>query len=397
VDNPLIWQRQQFRKPRGRTSLVAFAGDTLIGFPDGRELRIEPALVEHLAECDHVIVNQEGALTTAPGAKARPYGVHPRFVTGLKALGVSAAVLANNHVLDHGPQGLRETVDVLHRSGIRTVGAGQTPADAAEPLVLDLPSGPLALVAFFHYRPRPPARFPGPRRLELSTAAEQIASLRHRGRTVCVIYHGGEEFSGIPWPRRRGLLRSLVRAGAQMVVAHHPHVVQGMELYGGRPIAYSLGNFYFNSYHRIFAGTDVGLVLGIELDREGPFATRHLFTLADRDHAALSILRGPARDTGEDLLRQFQGLVRNEYAYARAWRRESLMRLLGRILNPREPDQNRARYAWLRVRIALHLIRQGFGAQENRDMFSAAVHGLIEGVVHLSLGGRPQLIFTQET
>lgn len=391
-----MWQRQQFREPRGATSLVACAGDTLIGFPDGRDLRIEPALIEHLAECDHVIVNQEGALTTAGGVKSRPYGAHPRFVESLKALRVSVAVLANNHVLDYGDQGLRETIEVLQRNGIRTVGAGETREQAGQPLILDLPSGPLALLAFYHYGPSPPVRFPGPMRLDPAVTAERIAAIRQAGRQVCVIYHGGEEFSGIPWPKRRRLLQALVRAGAHMVLAHHPHVVQGMELYGGRPIAYSLGNFYFNSRHRIFAGTDVGLVAGIELDRDGPFAVRHLFTVADRDNAALSILQGPARQAAEELLRQFKDLLHNERDYRRAWRHESLMRLVGRHLNPRKPDQNRAQYAWLRVRIALHTIRQGLGAEENRDILSSAMHGLVERIGRRSLGRLPHLVFTHQ-
>lgn len=181
----------------------------------------------------------------------------------LSALGVSVAALANNHIADYGRDGLADTLRLLQDSGIPTVGAGWTPAEASKPLVIEkggLKIGFLAL-AQPEISAATEKRKWGAGVLEETAAVEAMRRLTSCVDISIAYLHFGVEFYEYPTPSQIRLARSLVDAGAKLVLGHHPHVPQGWEWYKGAFIAYSLGNFLFDMRPVREAGLRIGLLV----------------------------------------------------------------------------------------------------------------------------------------
>jgi poly-gamma-glutamate capsule biosynthesis protein CapA/YwtB (metallophosphatase superfamily) len=206
-------------------------------------------LLPVLRRADLRVVNCESALTSASSPAWKSGAVfkgEPAHVTGLTAVPFDVACLANNHVLDYGGAGLRDTLRVLRREGIRTVGAGLTGAEAHAPLSV-LANGQTIHIVNISEGEDLTASTGGAGVFgwDIARAAALVRRLKTRGGVVLVVAHCGLEYVPFPPPYVVSAFRALVDAGADCVVGHHPHVPQGIEWWRGRPILYSLGNFVF--------------------------------------------------------------------------------------------------------------------------------------------------------
>ncbi|MFB3855113.1 MAG: CapA family protein [Vicinamibacterales bacterium] len=225
-----------------------------------------------LRDADLRIVNCEAALTRAKKPVWKSGAVfkgEPAHAKALAAVPFDVACLANNHVLDYGVGGLRETIDILARHGIRTVGAGLDGKQAHAPLSIDVNGLKVHIVNVSEGEDLTASKNgPGVFGWDIPRALSEIAKCRQRGGAVICIAHCGLEYTPYPPPYVVGAFRSMADAGASAVVGHHPHVVQGVEWRGGRPIVYSLGNFAFyqltNLYYRKLGAA---LVLNLEGER----------------------------------------------------------------------------------------------------------------------------------
>jgi len=206
-------------------------------------------LLPLLRAADLRIVNCECALTKATRPVWKSGSVfkgEPAHVRGLTAVPFEVACLANNHVLDYGVPGLRETLNVLHRNGVKTVGAGLTEKQALEPLSITVNRTRVHIVNFSEGEDLTPSRGgPGVFGWDIPRAASLVARCRKQGGLVIAIGHCGVEYIPFPPPYVASAFRALVEAGADCVAGHHPHVPQGIAWHRGRPIVYSLGNFVF--------------------------------------------------------------------------------------------------------------------------------------------------------
>jgi poly-gamma-glutamate capsule biosynthesis protein CapA/YwtB (metallophosphatase superfamily) len=164
----------------------------------------------------------------------------------LAEAGFSAITLANNHILNCGAHGLRETIQGLEQVGIAHTGAGMTLAEALEPAYLCVQGMTIALVAFC-YGPPAGRTTPGVAPYDPRVMRKGLLTARANADLVIAILHDGLEFSDVPPSKTRARFRFLAENGADIVVGHHPHVLQGLEWYGDVPIAYSLGNLLFDS------------------------------------------------------------------------------------------------------------------------------------------------------
>lgn len=200
-----------------------------------------------LRDADLAIVNLECVLGDAgqPTAKDGPHLRLPASaVEGLAVVPFHLACLANNHSMDFGPQGLACTRQLLLEKGIFSVGAGLDGREARRPFVTQVEGVRLAIVnAAEGEEARSMADGPGVGDFDRDRLVQQIAALRSQADVVVAILHAGREWVPVPPPYVHHTYRALVEAGADLVVGHHPHVPQGVEVYQGRPIAYSLGNF----------------------------------------------------------------------------------------------------------------------------------------------------------
>ncbi|HWL51602.1 MAG TPA: CapA family protein [Chthoniobacteraceae bacterium] len=216
-------------------------------------------LLPLLRGSDLNIVNVECVLGEkgAPIPKAGPClrGDEKVALAALTQVPFHVATLANNHSMDYGPESLEETLALLRGAGIRTVGAAMNGEEAACPLIIENDRLRLGIINCGEGEACASlAGGPGAYVFDLEVQEAQIRALKGEVDAVVVIFHGGREHAPMPPPYVVRALRRFAEAGAAAVIAHHPHVPQGLEVHAGVPIAYSQGNFVFRrevpSYYR---------------------------------------------------------------------------------------------------------------------------------------------------
>jgi poly-gamma-glutamate capsule biosynthesis protein CapA/YwtB (metallophosphatase superfamily) len=199
---------------------------------------------------DISMVNLNAPLTTAlqaqPGKQKIAKG-NPTNVEALKNGGIDLVNLANNHTMDYQSAGLDETLKTLEKAGIAAVGAGRNQQEARRPVVMELKGQRIAYLGYYDSdfnAAGDHAAGINPRRND--RIAADIKSLRSQVDWIVVNYHWGEELAKYPGDWQIDLARFTVDQGADLVVGHHAKTLQGAEVYKGRPIVYSLGNFIFS-------------------------------------------------------------------------------------------------------------------------------------------------------
>jgi hypothetical protein len=206
-------------------------------------------VVDRFRSADLAIANLEYPLTRST-TKLDKYGSHqkgdPAAIAVMKEAGVGLLTLANNHIMDYGAEGLADTLETCTRADIRTVGAGRTLSEASQPSKTTLKGRRVAVLGIceneFSIAREAHA---GAAPLDPVANYHAIRMAREDADIVLVLFHGGSEFSHFPSPRIVRTCRFFVEAGATAVVCHHPHYVQGYELYRGAPILYSLGKLFY--------------------------------------------------------------------------------------------------------------------------------------------------------
>ncbi|MEP6756800.1 MAG: CapA family protein, partial [Chthonomonadales bacterium] len=172
----------------------------------------------------------------------------PTNAKALKDAGFKIVCLANNHSLDYDRPALVETIAALERNGIPFAGAGRTKADAHRAVILNVKGLKVAFLAYLGLFPAIlPEREgkPSVAMAEATAIRRDIAAVRSQVDFVIVSLHAGVERKRHHSSRQENIAHTMVDAGADMVIGHHPHVVQDFETYKGKPIFYSLGNFVF--------------------------------------------------------------------------------------------------------------------------------------------------------
>lgn len=232
-----------------------------------------------LAGADLALGNLEGVIGAAaapePGITSDPAGPYRlRAPVGavdlLQAAGFDLLGLANNHALDFGPASLEETAQQLQAAGITPVGAGPTVESAQATHFRQAGSLRLAFLAFNAVPdPAGPAAGVGwqPAQWDQAQALAAISAARTEADAVIVSVHWGREYALTPDPAQVASADLMLAAGADLVVGHHPHAVQGpARLQAGRVVLYSLGNFVFDQE---FDPARQGLALRAFFDRQG--------------------------------------------------------------------------------------------------------------------------------
>lgn len=171
----------------------------------------------------------------------------PALVRAVKSAGFHVVSLANNHMFDALERGFLTLRDLLNDIGLTHFGAGMNLDEAVAPAMVASQGLQLAFLGATDRRSGP-FQFAGPdcwgvASLDMDRLTQQIRDLRERVDHVLVSVHWGEERFLIPSPTQIDQARALIDAGASMVLGHHPHVLQGLELWHNRPIIYSMGNF----------------------------------------------------------------------------------------------------------------------------------------------------------
>lgn len=177
----------------------------------------------------------------------------PDSAVAIKEAGFSVLSLANNHIMDYGATGLSDSIKYLDSNSILHTGAGMNLDSARKPAILDAAG---SKVAFLSYSLTYPAEyFAGHTRYGTAPGyaaffRNDIKLARKHADHVVVSFHWGKELAEKPSPYQRRAARAAIDAGADVVLGHHPHVLQGIERYRNGLILYSLGNYAFGSRSR---------------------------------------------------------------------------------------------------------------------------------------------------
>lgn len=241
--------------------------------------------------------------------------------------GFSAVSLANNHMLDGGGDGLKQTLERLYEEGVPWFGAGNNEREARKPCILDIGGTTVAFLSAGDssedYATNQRAGI-----APLEPFAELLSATRSaadQASVVVVQLHCDLEFSPAPAPYRVQLSRDLIDAGATMVIQHHPHVVQGVERYKGGLIAYSLGNFLFklkgNSYQKKYPETRFGCVLSIELSDDASVQEWRVIPVEIQDDDRPVLLTGACKARFEAEFEQRCRILENRASLRKAWRK----------------------------------------------------------------------------
>jgi len=210
-----------------------------------------------LRQDDLTIGNLECAVATSgrPEVKEFTFRARPPALRQLTAGGVDAVSLANNHSQDYGHEALVETFGHLHAAGIPWAGAGRDADAAYRPQVLQVRGRKVALLAASRVLPSgtwyAEPGHPGLAQVyEPTRLLAEVRRVRPQVDIVLVYLHWGIERMPVPFQWQRNLAKRLIEAGADAILGSHPHVLQGFEIYRGKPIAYSLGNFVFTDRNK---------------------------------------------------------------------------------------------------------------------------------------------------
>jgi len=215
-------------------------------FRDGDAGSIFHDLLPEFEAADYSLVNLECPLVAraSPIPKAGPtYGADPGCVSGLKAAKIRAVNLANNHIMDHGAEGLRSTIDTCHLAGIACVGAGQDLGAANQLLIVRVGDERIAFhgMAEREFSIAGQAAW-GANPLDLIDFCGRIRASRDQYDRLIVLVHGGAELFPYPSPRLQKTCRFLVEQGADAVICQHSHCAGTYEVFRGAPIVYGQGN-----------------------------------------------------------------------------------------------------------------------------------------------------------
>ena len=284
----------------GQTITIAAVGDIMLGSPFPNDTRMPPndgadllrPVTPILSEADIAFGNMEGPIvdgglsekckpppTPQPGEKPEPircyaFRMPTRYAAYLKEAGFDIMSLANNHAADFGDAGRASTRRTLDSLGIKHAGSDRRQFSTT---YLDVPGRTIAFIGFAHNNIVPNVN-------DLVAARALVTQAAKKADIVVVSFHGGAEGIGsqhVPqstelfFGEKRGNLplfaRTVIDAGADLVLGHGPHVLRGMEVYKDRLIAYSLGNFATYGWFRLEDETALSAILSVDLALDGKF------------------------------------------------------------------------------------------------------------------------------
>lgn len=272
---------------------ILITGDLVINRTYSAE-SIDAEILKVFGSSDYNIVNLEAPITESEDKiiKTGPYLKSNKESTKnvLNSLNIDLVTLANNHIMDYGSKGLNDTISFCEENNVHYVGAGNNMAAASR--VHYLTTNELN-IAFYNVAENEWASATstcgGANGMDVIDDAKLIKKVSKEVDYLFVIVHGGHEYYNLPSPRMKKQYQFYIDCGADIVVGHHPHCISGNEVYNGKPIYYSLGNFLFtknNIHDQWYEGAILEVILSA-----GVLATKLHFIQQEKDTFSLKKLK----------------------------------------------------------------------------------------------------------
>lgn len=220
-----------------------------------------------LSSADITVANLETPVDHTAAVSGYPkFNTRPELLLALKTAGLGIVSLANNHALDAGPEGLKRTIDNVQSSGLLVFGAGRAPAEAEQAITKSIRGVTMAFLGYtYSTNERMRKKKKNLSRVnilgaesenDLARAASDVRKARQVADIVIVSLHWGDEYKTVPTSWQRRVATELIESGADIILGHHPHVLQPIVSYtakNGRQglIAFSLGNFISSQNYEI--------------------------------------------------------------------------------------------------------------------------------------------------
>lgn len=226
-------------------------GINLPYFSDGDVQSIFNDLLVDFEKADLTIFNLECPLIDqkSPILKCGPVlGVESSSINGLKAAKIDVVNLANNHIMDHGPKGLINTIKVCADNGIATVGAGENLESARRILIRDVGGIRIGILGVAeHEFSIATNKSYGANPFDLIDYVRNLNNNKSKFDYLIVLFHGGNEYYPLPSPRVKNVCQFMVEMGANAVIMQHSHCAGSIQEYKGSQIVYGQGNLIFDS------------------------------------------------------------------------------------------------------------------------------------------------------
>jgi poly-gamma-glutamate capsule biosynthesis protein CapA/YwtB (metallophosphatase superfamily) len=236
---------------------LSAAGDIRLSGPIAEIAREDGAdapskAVKELLTADIEFANLETPITErgAKTPKTWNFRAKPRDLRIVRAAGITVVNIANNHVWDYGRDGFLDTLKYLEKDGWTYVGGGRDRAAAEEVRLFEFEGLTVGIVGLTSTHPEAGwagKNKPGVAYSDFDRMGGIVGRAKARCDVLVVSFHGGTELADDANDIQKAVAHAAIDAGADLFLGHHPHVIQPIELYKGKPILYSLGNFLFVS------------------------------------------------------------------------------------------------------------------------------------------------------
>ncbi len=226
-------------------------------------------IVDFLKEADILFGNLESPISDKGKKVGSIYSfrTEPKAIEGLKFAGFDILSVANNHIFDYGREAMEDTFLRLKEAGIDYLGGGFDEKEAYFPIIKEIKKTKIAFLSYTNLGSpfwKAEGKRSGIAWLEKERMEKEIKKAKEKADLVIVSFHFGEEYFSKPTNFQIQISKAAINAGADLVIGHHSHVIQPIEKYKGKYIAYSLGNFVFDQ--KFSKETMKGLMLKVLIE-----------------------------------------------------------------------------------------------------------------------------------
>jgi len=276
-----------------------------------------------LKKKDLSITNLECPLTTNnnPIMKSGPHLVaHPKCIKAIRYGNFDVVTLANNHILDQGETGLKDTLKLIKNEGIKIVGAGANIEEASRPLYLSIKNRKIAILNFTENEfSIAKINKLGANPINLVGNYYSIIKAKSIADILLVIIHGGHEGYYLPSPQMVRTYRFFADLGATAIISHHTHCASGYELYNGAPIFYSLGNFIFDSKNKKHPSWYEGYFIKLTISNDSKCKISFFPYYQCRSEPGLKLMEGDEKNKFLVRIQEFSHIIENPYLLGKKW------------------------------------------------------------------------------